>query len=330
MKRFATLNNRLLGLLLSPLLTPLVAPPVALADSLEARPSTIHETLRDGQTFMGIRLLGALEIPPQRIDGIAVSELSDLATDPNTGEVYAIGDEGTLFRLKPRFSEGILNGLDVRSASRLRDRNQQALTGSAADAEGMEWLSRSQHLLIAFERQHRLVEYALNGDYVAPRALPSGLRTRDFSDQNKGLEALTIQHGLVVTGSEFPLKGQDPDQHQITRGDGKRFTLPRLDTEGGGLTALQTLQDGRILAVERSYRSVWVPVVIRLYVFGPEPGSPVQLLAEMDNGKGWRIDNFEGLTQLPDGRLLMVSDDNNNSLQRTLLVCFELIDQSPK
>ncbi|MCB1736928.1 MAG: esterase-like activity of phytase family protein [Gammaproteobacteria bacterium] len=312
------------------LLVPLLAPLITQADGLVVQPTAIHETLRDGENFMGIRLLGALEIPPQRIDGIALSELSDLATDPTTGEVYSVSDEGTLFRLKPRFSERILSGLDVLSATQLRDRNQLALTGSAADAEGLAWLPGSQHLLIAFERQHRLAEYTVNGDYLAPRALPPGLRTRDFSARNKGLEALTIQHGLVVTGPEFPLKGQNSDQHRIMRGDGKRFTLPRLDTEGGGLTALQTLQDGRILAVERSYHSIWVPVVIRLYVFGPEPDSPVRLLAEMDNGKGWHIDNFEGLTQLPDGRLLMVSDDNNNSLQRTLLVCFELIDQSPK
>ncbi|MCB1735358.1 MAG: esterase-like activity of phytase family protein [Gammaproteobacteria bacterium] len=312
------------------ILIALLSPLIVQAGTPIAQTTTIHPTVRDGQEFMGIRLLGTLEIAPQRIDGIALSELSGLASDPATGLLYAVSDEGSLFTFEPRFSGRTLTGLTALSATPLLDADDHPLSGTAADAEGLEWLPDSRHLLISFEREHRLAEYAVNGHYVRAVPIPSGLNPHRFTSANKGLEAVTLQDGMVLTGPEFPPQGSRADRHRIVRADGKRFTFPRLDPEGGGLTALQTLNDGRILAVERTYRSIWIPVVIRLYVFGPEPDSSVQLIAEMDNGQGWRIDNFEGLAQLPDGRLLMVSDDNDNSLQRTLLICFELVDQSPK
>jgi len=47
-------------------------------------------------------------------------------------------------------------------------------------------------------------------------------------------------------------------------------------------------------------------------------------LAVFNSGEGWNIDNFEGLTHLGGNRYLMVSDDNKNPLQQTLLVMFEI------
>jgi hypothetical protein len=51
-----------------------------------------------------------------------------------------------------------------------------------------------------------------------------------------------------------------------------------------------------------------------------------KLLAKLDSFKGWHIDNFEGLTKVDKNRYLMVSDDNGNFFQKTLLVFFEVID----
>jgi len=47
-------------------------------------------------------------------------------------------------------------------------------------------------------------------------------------------------------------------------------------------------------------------------------------LFSWDTTEGWKIDNFEGLARLDQERYLMVSDDNANPLQRTLLVLLKL------
>ena len=46
----------------------------------------------------------------------------------------------------------------------------------------------------------------------------------------------------------------------------------------------------------------------------------------MRTDKGWMIDNFEGLTRVAPHRYLMVSDDNDNFFQKTLLIYFEVKD----
>lgn len=295
-----------------------------------ASPTRVHETLGIGDEFMGIRLLGALEMERTRIDDIPLAELSGLAYDPDDDILYAVSDEGGLFALRARFENRVLTGLDALSATRLRDGGGLPLDGASSDAEGLEWLPTERGLLISFERNHRIIEYRTDGRPVGRRAPPSGYSATNgvFRAPNLGLEALTLHQGQVLTGSESPRRRDDDDSYMISRADGTLFRLPRRDPEAGGLTALQALRDGRILAVERNFRSLWTPVVIRLYLFGPEPSSPVRLIAELDNGKGWNIDNFEGLAVLPDGRLLMVSDDNGSGLQRTILLCFELIEAS--
>jgi len=45
----------------------------------------------------------------------------------------------------------------------------------------------------------------------------------------------------------------------------------------------------------------------------------------LDNTKGWLLDNFEGLTQHQGRYFFMVSDNNDNRLQRTLLTYFEIL-----
>ena len=49
-----------------------------------------------------------------------------------------------------------------------------------------------------------------------------------------------------------------------------------------------------------------------------------KVLAKLDSKDGWRLDNFEGLTKVGKNLYLVVSDDNNNIFQKTILVLFEL------
>ncbi len=52
-----------------------------------------------------------------------------------------------------------------------------------------------------------------------------------------------------------------------------------------------------------------------------------EVLAQFNSGNGWRIDNFEGLTKVGKNRYAIISDDNDNFYQRTILLYFEVLDQ---
>jgi len=52
---------------------------------------------------------------------------------------------------------------------------------------------------------------------------------------------------------------------------------------------------------------------------------PVETLAILDSSQAWSVDNFEGLTRHRGRTFFMVSDDNFNALQKTLLVYFETV-----
>jgi len=92
---------------------------------------------------------------------------------------------------------------------------------------------------------------------------------------------------------------------------------------------------GSLLAMQRSFRfALYPPVIVlqRLRLDGANPDAMLsaETLAVFDNGAGWMIDNFEGLTRHRDNRYFIVSDDNGSFLQRTLLFYFEVLEPAPE
>ena len=94
---------------------------------------------------------------------------------------------------------------------------------------------------------------------------------------------------------------------------------------------MEALTDGSLLTLERAFVTPLQPLIISLRRTEPlpPPGTNQTLLkvanvAVFDSGRGWLLDNFEGLTRHRDQRFFMVSDDNCNTWQATLLVYFEL------
>jgi len=49
-----------------------------------------------------------------------------------------------------------------------------------------------------------------------------------------------------------------------------------------------------------------------------------KVLVKMNSHKGWDVDNFEGLARVGKNRYVMISDDNDNFYQKTLLIYFEV------
>ncbi len=152
---------------------------------------------------------------------------------------------------------------------------------------------------------------------------------KNFHSKNKGLEALVWhpKYGLVTAG-EYPLKKLPKNIQTLYSVDGKRWNFYRSKEPHSALTALEVLDNGNFLLLERSFNGIFKPKVIILRELQIDKCTqnlcPTRLLARFDSSQGWAVDNFEGLTKVGKNRFLMISDNNDNFYQKTLLIYFQV------
>ncbi len=302
-----------------------------------SQPYRLSPHVAPGETTMGIRLLGSVELTPTSIAGLSLGGLSSLAWDQDESRLYALSDRGKLFHLRPSFDNGTLVRVEALTAFALRDRRGRVLQGRHADAEGLV-LQRASNgktgdslLAVSFERHPRIVRFRPDGRYVDQLELPADLHDAShYADPNKALEALTWLPGLgFLTAPERPLAGTGDGTVSLFALDGRRWRYPLLATPNASLVDMQALPDGSLLTLERGHGLMFLPMVIALRhtrVTADNAGQrlPVSTIAILDSSQGWSVDNFEGLSRHQGVKFFMVSDDNFNALQKTLLVYFEL------
>lgn len=324
----------------------LVVQPLAVADTVASpdltAPHELSASYRDGSRFMGIRLLGALRLKPVPVDGHAPRELSGLAWDEDEQTLYAVSDGGKLFHFRPEFKGEFLTGLSALAAHALRDAKGRPLSGSRADSEGLTIENGDNgtlgdtRLVISFERRPRLARYSTDGRFLEPIALPAPLaEAGGYASANKSLESVTRHPDFGwLTAPEWPMRGSPSGHINIWSTAGMRWAYPLRDVPNNALVALEALEDGSLVTLERGHGMLYSPLVIalrRTFPLDAGPGSPPQVAtaAVFDSSAGWRIDNFEGLARHRGHRFFLVSDDNENAVQTTILLYLELVDPGP-
>ncbi len=301
-----------------------------------SQPYRLSPHVAPGETTMGIRLLGSVQIHSISVAGLALGGLSGLAWDEDESRLYALSDRGGLFHLRPQFENGHLVRVEVLTAFALRDRRNRVLTGHRADAEalvvrrGNNGKSGDSLLAVAFEGHPRIVLFRPDGRYVASLRLPADLRDPSrYANRNKALEALTwLPEPGFLTAPEGPFTGTDDGTISLFALDGRSWRYPLLATRNASLVDMEALPDGSLLMLERGHGLLFLPLVISLRhtrIAADNAGErlPVTTLAVLDSSRGWSVDNFEGLAHHRNLKFFMVSDDNFNALQKTLLVYFE-------
>lgn len=330
MSRLILLLALLLGLPLS----------ACTAREFEATPISLADQVGPGDVYAGIRLLGALRLANAEIDGLRLCGLSGLAWDEDTGLLYAISDQGRLFHLRPDFDDhGYLSGMRPVAAYPLRAAAGAPLRAPFDDSEGLatrngeNGIPGDAELLVSFEVKPRVVRYSPTGQWRGEETLPALLRDiRNYRDSNQALEsvALDSRRGALI-GPETPLRDDPAGQVRIFTRHGPFWNYPLGKATGSALVDMAMLPDGGLLALERAFVNPLRPLIISLRRTEPlpAPGTDRTLLkvadvAVFDSSQGWLLDNFEGLTRHRDRRFFMVSDDNCNAWQSTLVVYFEL------
>lgn len=264
----------------------------------------------------GVRFAGGLELVAD--EASPLHSLSDLKLWRDA--VYAVTDAGDLtrFRLNLDPATGNLTSVDWLGLRRLTLRDGAPIVEKVdGDAEGLLFTAAGD-LVVGFERDHRLWNYG------PPTALrdPTPMRSPDFAfANNDGMEGIArAPGGWRVAGESGGIWDCSPAACAVVVAppetpipDGEyRITGMDADPSGDGWFVVQRSYSPPVDARARVRRmaadGTLGPVLIELKL----PGT---------------TDNFEGLaaeTRGDGARLYILSDDNNNSAQRTLLLAFDV------
>ena len=281
---------------------------------------------------LGIRILDQKELSFLEIGGVKFSEISDLAYDKRTDSLFMVSDEGKLFEFKAVFAEKIMK-LEPARAGPLLKKNGKKFKKWRRDSEGMT-LDGKGRLLISFEEKPKIGWFHKNskkyGRLIKKYRLPKKLRSmKRFRSKNKGMEALAWhpKYG-ILTALEYPPKGVDKKRQSIYSLNGREWHFKAEPEANSAVSAIEVTDDGNVLVLERSFTGYMNPFVVTLkkvYIKRCKRGvCPVKVLVKMNSHKGWDVDNFEGLAKVGKHRYVMISDDNDNFFQKTLLIYFEV------
>jgi len=306
---------------------------IAQADDSIAHIQQLRQDLRHEK--FTLRLLAVATLSNISLNGLKVSELSGLAWDQDEKLLYALSDNGYILDLQPVFSGHTLQDIRLHSGHRLLDENGKPLKYRQADSEGLaiEHGNNGQHgdtrFIVSFERIPRLIRYKPDGTFESAVTLPPGLEdVARYRGDNKELEAVTIHPAFgILTGPELPLRDTESGTLNIYSLHSDHWAFPAHDQTNGALVDMTALNDGRIIALERAYGGLLSGIQTTLHriIFNGKQMQADQIHTFTPE-EGLFDDNFEGITHLDENYFMMVSDDNNHPLKRTLLVYFEIIE----
>jgi hypothetical protein len=268
---------------------------------------------------------------------------SGLAVSANGKRLLSQSDDAHWLRADVVYDRhGNLAGLKNAELADMRDLDGRRMSKSRGDAEGLAPLSPAGPdgaVLTSFERKARVWRYETGRSFDAlpkPVAMPKEIAV---GDNNRGLEDLTMLDAHTIFAVMESPHDDAPDM------DARLVCYPRPAscTQAGMLhVALHPPYhisdaamgpDGKHLYIlERRFLGPFGGLAIALCEIdtnAAKPGARLQgkEIAQFDTSKA--MDNMEGLSlrRGVDGKtyVYMISDDNyNHTLQRTLLLMFEL------
>jgi hypothetical protein len=255
-----------------------------------------------------------------------------MAISPDGKELWSVADVGAWYRFElSHDGAGRLTDIALGDSGRLLDdAGKPIVTKCRGDAEALARKSDG-YFYVTFECRHRIWRYRAPGNPFGAAARVVGLPTGAKAlPNNAGLEAAVFLPGdrlfLLIEGGD----GADPDLPGWFF-DGRQWqsvTHPR--TGAFEPTDMTLLPSGDVLLLERSF-SVLAGPRARLSILPLAAIKPGARLAGREIaviGPPLAVDNFEAVAARPgpDGSTLIyiLSDDNQNALQRTLLLQFRL------
>lgn len=282
---------------------------------------------------LNFKMLGLLQIQDDAGVDFPLMEFSGLGWDEDEKSLIILSDRGYFIHTRPVFSGEQLNKLKLLSYHHLKNKNGKKLNADFSDSEGLALINANNNikgdteLIVSFERHPRIIQYKSNGDFISKHPINNELhKIEHYSGKNKALEAITLHKDFnMITGPERPLKKANQNVlslHTLQKGS---WEFVPDNEHYGSLVGLTTLPDNRIIALERIFASVFSGISNVIHVLHLDTDSIKQKqLVKLKSTEHHFNDNFEGIAWHKENRFFMISDDNNNVLQRSLLVYFEI------
>lgn len=320
--------------------TPSTGGPVSVA----ARPIAAFHPSEPGRTRFGdLEFLGGLVLTSSSRD---FQSLSALVARDHGRDLISVTDEGSWVALRLKTDDaGRPEAVETVDVTPLLDAEGKLFAQKwERDAESLTLRPTADggELLVGFEGHHRVLAYRFRGSsrdaFDAPgRPVPGIPRDVNALRANRGLEGLAVAParsplaGALLLFAEEPRPGEADQPVWIVGGPRPGlFHLARRDHFA--VTDAAFLPNGDLLVLQRRFglRIGLGMRLLRIAAADLRPGRTIEGHILLDADWGFEIDNMEGLAvdTAPDGAtiLTLVSDDNGNWFQRTLLLRFRLLD----
>jgi hypothetical protein len=247
------------------------------------------------------------------------------------GKLYSVSDRGYWVSAQMNFdTEGRLIDLTNWTIQSILSTNGAAVTAPLYDAEALA-RAPDGSFLVAFEEVHRIWRYppppATFDSLPAPVPVPLELAN---APANGGLESIAVlpDGRILVIAEEFA----NPDR--TFKGwvleDGRFAELSYLPSDGFEASDCAALKNGDVIVVERRYVPFGILSARLKLVKASNIRAGAKLIGEelLRLQSPLEVDNFEGIAVQEDpvkgATIYLVSDDNYNPFQRTLLLQFRL------
>jgi hypothetical protein len=293
-----------------------VAPIVRTAIDIETRPVLLNPQNPSEVAVGDFRYAGGLVLTSRHTDQLhGLSDLEITGTD----RLVAVGDLGVFLDARLVFDGAEhLVGLADGGLTLLIGEDGKPLSDKVnADAEGLVLLPNGDRL-VSFERRDRIWLYPAAGGPPRPVPAPdvsfplNGGMEGLGADPEAGADAYVV--AAEVSGDTWTCR---VSATRCIRG-------PSVEKpEGFGLVAIKRLPRMQTAYLLRAFDVVrGARISLQIVRSG-------NLIARMDLAPPMTIDNYEGLAVVPRGdggaRFYLISDDNADALQRTLLVAFDWV-----
>ncbi|MGB1799213.1 MAG: esterase-like activity of phytase family protein [Gammaproteobacteria bacterium] len=302
----------------------------ATADQSIARPLQLTSAQIENLQKKNFNLLGALQLKSAVSPDQRLMEFSGIAWDNDEQSLILLSDRAFIVHAKPVFTENKLTDLLFTSYHRLLDKKGKALRYKPSDSEGLALinsrnnLNNDTELLISFERVPRVLRYTTDGKFLSEEKINNELNDiKNYESENKSMEAITFHEKYkIITGPERALdKNSTLSLHNL---DKKEWLFSAESKEHSSLVGLTTLPNNQLIALERIFPGVFAGVTNIIHLITLNDDSlEQQRLVKLNPEDGFN-ENFEGISWHKDNHFFMISDDNENLFQRSLLLYFEI------
>lgn len=276
-----------------------------------------------------LRFIGGLDVSsPVR----AFGGYSGIAVTGDGAEALLIGDSGTFVTARLVHEDGRLVSIAEADIEHLFPEGDGSKRASDAEDVALDPQDPQRGVIVRERQANALLRFRLeHGRPTDFEPMRVGADDRILRS-NKGLESVAYAPpgsplaGSIVAIAERPPRGEANIPGWIA-GIGPFEIVPHDDFD---VSSARFLPDGDLILLERRYSPAWGIAVRLRRIDGTSIGVGATLDGEhlLDAGMTSQIDNMEGLAVHRDeaGRtiLTLVSDDNHNLLQRTLILQFAL------